>query len=585
MSSEVLGQQLDQEVMSWDPYANLPEFGEGQQESPEGQLSASPEEMTRTQKQGLGVAAIVGMLESGRTETPAQAEADKTTEVAEEMQEAGDFDTLVGRAEQALGVAQFAGLVQEMMKSADNNPSEVTMREFREVAGGLPMDAGELWAAVVAQSKKERFPDIEEFRENGKFYYSVSLEDLPQILGSGSLKRTDKSGNSLKSDLVLSRDVFENGEGKSGFAEERGAKSTDVVFILDGNLVDEEDFVAIRKNATVDSVDLAKHCLGIISDFQGGVGRKVNQIVRQSGLAEIPVYQESAGEGFGWATSFYPAEILRQQKAEYAEKMRGYQEVKSEVYDEVDRDGLAERIEKLSDKLDLKKLEEIILKYGNPETPGKQKEAHEALLKYYSEALGLKKELTVVYVNKPDEAFRGRRVHGVEGEPIKVLLNEALIDLTDLKDCARTLGHESRHEYQHELADKLEADADGLTEGEKRMAGLFAANFAGYINARDDMYGYQNQIVEVDAQLFGMACEEAYDKALGEVNRPMNRMKRGATAVKKGAVELVEKGKKGVAELTYKGKRVKKMDVKKLVTKPQGKRVAKKTKKAKEDGK
>jgi len=534
-------ESLGQEVLSWNPYADLPEVAsETKKVAAEGQLSAKPEEveerLTRQQRREIGAVAIAGMLGSGTVKESSGAAERASDSVGDETVDAAD--TMIYRAEQTLGAGQFGDLVQGMMESAEKDKPQVTMRKFRESAGVALMDAGELWQAVVAQSKRERYPEIEEYREHGKFYCALDMVELEKALMTGKIERTDKSGNSLKSDLSLSGDRLENGEWRPGFEEGKA-----VTLVLDGSLVDQEDFVALRQRPTVDEIDLRKYCLGFVSDFRAETGRKVNQMVRKSSFSGIPVYQQYDQDELVWSTKVFPAEDLRAQLADYGEQMEKFEAAKAEIYDDVDREELGARIEKLAKKMDPEGMMKIILRRNKVSRERLELD----LMRYFGEALGMEDLPELTWIDDAEMPQKAKHHNGRNGELDQVEVNSARLDEDDMKELAEVLGHEMKHQQQRLLVQKLHDDPYSLDESTQRLAELYGMNFKHYIKSKDDPLGYRKQLVEVDARMFGEACTKVYREALAEINRPINRVKRGAFAVKKG-----------VEELAYKGKRVKK---------------------------
>lgn len=525
-------ESLGQEVLSWNPYADLPEVAsETQETAAEGQLSAKPEEMTRQQKRNLGAVAIVGMLESGVDENLDE----EVTEVVPESEAADAADTVINRAEQALGVGQFGELVQGMMESAEKDAPQDTMQKFRESAGVSLMDAGELWQAVVAQSKRERYSEIEEYREHGKFYCTLDMAGLEKALMTGKIERTDKSGNSLKSDLSLSGDRLEKGEWQPGFEEGKA-----VTLVLDGALVDQEDFVALRQRPTVDEIDLRKYCLGFVSDFRSGMGRKVNQMVRKSSFSGIPVYQQYDRDELVWSTKMYPAEVLREQLAEYGEQMEKYEAARAEIYDDVDREGLDVRVKELTKKMDLGKMMEIVVRRGRMT----KEQVELELMRYFGGVLGTGDLPELTWIDDENVPRRAGHRHGRGGKLSQVEVNSARLNEDDLVELAQVLGHEMKHQQQWMLVENLHEEPESLDGSTRRLAELYEMNFNNYIRSKDDPVGYSNQLVEVDARLFGAACRKICRRAIREVNKPINRVKRGASAVKQGVVDLAYKGKR-----------------------------------------
>lgn len=530
MSSEVLGQGSDQEVLSWDPYANLPEFGEQEERTPEGQLSARPEEMKREERQGLGVAAIAGMLKSGLTE-------EKTTGDSEGeagVEEVAEYDTVIGRAVQALGAKQFDDFVWEIMDSAEEDSPQETMEKFRGSAEAAAMDAGELWQAVVAQSKKERYPEIEQYREEGKFYFNVGLDDLQKALEKGKLERSDGGGNSLKSDLILSGDRLGDGRWKSGFEEGKAA-----TLVLDGSLMDKDDFVALRWRPSVDEVDLEKYCLGVVSDFRTEAGRKVYKMVRKSQYATIPVYQQYDGDELVWATKMYPASVLREQARQYGEEVRSYEAEKAALYTDVDKNGMVQRIERLTKNLDKEKLGQIILEHGKIRTDEDKENVEQTLIDYYVDVLKIEDAPMLVREETPEKRRFAGCHRSVVGDQIKI--NTARLDESDLRLLVKTIGEVMWQVHQQELVDLSGKGWDELSDDEKKHAELLRKNFVGDIKLQDDVYQSKHQMKDAEVGLFGEACVRAYDEMLEDVKKPTSQIKRGVRRVGQGARKVMDK--------------------------------------------
>lgn len=72
------------------------------------------------------------------------------------------------------------------------------------------------------------------------------------------------------------------------------------------------------------------------------------------------------------------------------------------------------------------------------------------------------------------------------------------LHMDDPIEAADTVAHELRHHWQTELA----ADPDN------ELGQAFQHNFDNYIRPEDDYYGYENQLVEVDARSFASGVKD-----------------------------------------------------------------------------
>lgn len=113
-----------------------------------------------------------------------------------------------------------------------------------------------------------------------------------------------------------------------------------------------------------------------------------------------------------------------------------------------------------------------------------KKEAAEHLRDSVAEGLGLQEKPDVRYYNNEDEGDFG----GYSPSENAIYINE--YNIGDAKETADTIAHESRHCWQHEMAESFDGP----------QAKEFKENFDDYIRPEDDYRGYRNQPVEADAR-------------------------------------------------------------------------------------
>ena len=113
-----------------------------------------------------------------------------------------------------------------------------------------------------------------------------------------------------------------------------------------------------------------------------------------------------------------------------------------------------------------------------------KKEAIEYLRDSVAEDLGLQEKPDVKYYNNEDNGDLG----GYSPSENAIYINEH--NMGDAKETADTIAYESRHCWQHEMAESSDSS----------QAQEFRENFDDYIRPEDDYRGYRNQPVEADAR-------------------------------------------------------------------------------------
>ena len=143
--------------------------------------------------------------------------------------------------------------------------------------------------------------------------------------------------------------------------------------------------------------------------------------------------------------------------------------------------------------------------------------------------MGLQEKPTVKYYNNDDDTDFG----GYSPSENAIYINEH--NMGDAKETADTIAHESRHCWQHEIADN----------SDNPQAQAFKENFDDYIRPEDDYRGYRNQPVEADAREYAKNItdhipdkktigDEKVDGAPSEANATSNDIRQNQE--EKGAV-------------------------------------------------
>ena len=162
-------------------------------------------------------------------------------------------------------------------------------------------------------------------------------------------------------------------------------------------------------------------------------------------------------------------------------------------------------------------------------SPEQQKEAVSELRDSVADDLGLQEKPTVKYYNNDDDTDFG----GYSPSENAIYINEH--NMGDAKETADTIAHESRHCWQHDIADN----------SDNPQAQAFKENFDDYIRPEDDYRGYRNQPVEADAREYAKNItdhipdkktigDEKVDGAPSEANATSNDIRQNQE--EKGAV-------------------------------------------------
>lgn len=476
-------------------------------------------------------------------------DADALASVIEGENVDGGVDTVVLRAEQALGREQFLTLVYDLGDLAYTEEPDEVMRKFREEAQKYSaIDAGDLWEAAVRQAKVEYFGGPED-RAEMKFYYSTSLDNLKDILRSGKLTRQDGESSPLKSDLKFSYDRKTPEGWQSGFASERDAKSHEVTLVFDSSLIDEESFMAFGKNPSASMVDWEKSCLGVVVD-PGADAVDMQRIVRRNGGDLLPMYLSVVRWGDGeltdWSSNMYSAMELRKNAELFEKQRRHLYTIMGEIYggykEEVGQQQIERSLTELEEKLDDEALRGFAERHRKIDSVEGRRELCEDLLQYFAKINGIDiEESAIIYIDDEDSETLA------ECDPYtgEITLNEARFEDASWGDYAETLSHETRHKYQlTRQAHYRQALLEGKEGEEPKYDELCYYNYFEYIRPEWDYCGYREQFVEREAWAYGQAVRRRCDRVEEMMNAPRERARRAAKALGGKIIDLSKKVRK-----------------------------------------
>lgn len=475
------------------------------------------------------------------------------------------YDIVIERATQALGPAQFEGLVNDLKQSAHEDAPDVTMEKFRTQAGSLMMDAGELWEAILVKTKQERFGD-KKLRQGVKFYYSMPFDEFKQVLQTQKLERTDGQANALASNLKLTADRLRDGKWESGFDAAQDCKPADVTFVFGGEIVDQDDFIALGEQPTINSVSLKDKCLGVVFADTNGHLEDAIQALTDSELYMLPAFLAETKDGENWSQTYYDADYLRDYKQTYAERTVRKEQLRREIFVDVDHFEIAREVRKYSQRISTERMIDLIDQCQNLETEEDRERADIKILQMLNEVLDLGQTPEVKTFNDPAVGVTGLCEHRPRERASIISVNRAKIDGSNLRESLANLSHEAWHDHQDGLADCLD-DVESrktLSSSELHRAELYRLNHQTLILPEDDIIGYTDQLIEVEARRFEAHVLKIFDRALKEQQRPSHKLKRSVAGLRNS--------------ISLNGKRVaKKSDIKnaKVTKKPRGgKRVA-----------
>lgn len=489
---------------------------------------------------------IEEVRERKELESGAGGDADALASVIEGENVDGGVDTVVLRAEQALGREQFLTLVYDLGDLAYTEEPDDVMRKFREEAQKYSaIDAGDLWEAAVRQAKVEYFGGPED-RAEMKFYYSTSLDGLKDILRSGKLARQDGESSPLKSDLRFSYDRKTPEGWQSGFAAERDVKSHEVTLMFDSSLIDEESFMAFGKSPSASMVDWEKSCLGVVASDTVDMA-DLRRVVRLYGDRKLPVYGEkfTSGDGMAqdWGDWFISAGALQQGRDWYREQIRHSQELSGKLYGH-EADGIIEKnVSAFAERVSMPKLEAFYEKYSTINTAEGRREMIEDLVEYFGGTVfGIGTTTEIEYFSDPNSD----RVASCTAPEGKLRVNEAQLEEASWAYVIEVVGHEMDHRFQLERSNHYAMSLLGsnvaVTEYEELC--YYNYNHMNYISADIDVVGYVGQFIEREAYGFGEVIREKCAAVERKMRTPSERARRVAKALGGKIMNLSKKARK-----------------------------------------
>lgn len=364
----------------------------------------------------------------------------------------------------------------------------------------------------------------DERKEKIKFYYSLGQKEFAEAAKVGKLRRKDagkRGADHRASDLKFSQDFMDEGEVTwTGFEGERGAQSDEVTLVFGGDLIDEPSFDALMLSAVgVDEVDLQEKCLAVVSDKRG-----LEKVLARNSLA-IPV--EAVGEGAeSWQQRSRDADALREKKAELVEQRAQRESLRREAITEVNMPAAHERMQKEVAKIKPEDWDEIFEQFQGSETDAEYEAAEKQTFAKMLERLGVKGAAEVRYLDEnSNERCYLTAAEDDEGYRMWIAtLSRKTVPLGSMSRSVEVLGHEADHAQQVQLIDKLRAGKE-MTEKERALAEKYAYNLEHFTPFAVDPAGYNKQILEVDATLFGEGCADAFYERYEENHKtPMQKV-------------------------------------------------------------
>lgn len=396
--------------------------------------------------------------------------------------------------------------VQEAKRLASihGDDTEQKLERMDRLANMQNDDPDQYWRDVMAQVAEERYG---EDKDNIKFYYSTSFENLQKMLQGDKLVSQDANGNPFNSEIKLSADYKENGKWKSGFASERDAQSDEITLVFDGNLLKDGGFIPLGDNPLLSSVDLKKTCLGLVWPDRRLDG-KVQKFLRQNEL-DLPCYHAENGDD-KWSERAYSAELLRQNRDKAVtagERRREHEaELRDQVFDNVDKDAADKLTKRYADRMSRKDVAKLLRKYNKLNKESKRRVAEQAVAEYCAVVLDLEHPVRVQYINDPagKQAADYRLYSGSRGIEHLLTVNRAKFSGDNVMEILEVLGHESWHAKQRES--QLEwldsSRRSRMSAEDQKRAEAYEWNSDHFIKPDVDYAQYRAQLLEVEANQF-----------------------------------------------------------------------------------
>ncbi len=163
----------------------------------------------------------------------------------------------------------------------------------------IGVEKNELQAFVLEEGKKNI-----KSRDKVLHYHRTSMKSFEKIMETGSLLNrermqaegidTSKLSGSSSQNVQFTRDIYDS-DGKlarSGFGRENvGANSTDIVFVMGPELINEETYNCFMPYPTVEKADIQKCCVTILAK-DPNIQKQVESILKEKDLTIKTILQD-----------------------------------------------------------------------------------------------------------------------------------------------------------------------------------------------------------------------------------------------------------------------------------------------------
>lgn len=417
-------------------------------------------------------------------------------------------------------VPEVAEQVEQIAESVD--PDDAA-QQVQAVAKRERVSVDEVWRAANAVEKAEKYDGKEEWM---KFYYPMTMEDALKVLKTGKLVNEDDSGNPLKSSLELTAD-YEDDSGNhcSGFDLARTQqKQREVTLVFDKALLEEAGFNALGKNPHITSeIDLRKCCVAAV--IERNSDRVAFEYARRQNDLAIPMAVRYDRNGADlWKDEMQSADYVRQMREDLRKRMDENKSFQKEIYDEVNAEEVQEAVNPFLNRIEASSAESIMRLPDQFTSEREKREAEREILRYLGGILGMQDLPLVQHYQNKDDPAGASYVHGTNGQPNIIRLNEAHGNTMRLETLVALLSHEMWHARQHNLVDRM--NASQLDGDIKRRAALYEVNFANQVPLALDPENYRKQLIEAEAFYFGDYSYQLLAQKYAEAHRPLNRLRR-----------------------------------------------------------
>ncbi len=392
-----------------------------------------------------------------------------------------------------------------------NGPAQA-MQTFREMAQREHENPQELWKEVNDQAKAERYEADKDIR---KFYFGMTMAQAEKFLQAGKITRETNDGNPLNSEIALTADYKdEKGVWHPVVAVDDDGNAPEVVFVLDGALVDEDGFTAVGRQPRAEEIDLKKSCLAVMTTKERTPGMR--KLVREN---KNGVNFMTAGDIRRSSRELRDAREWVRKDVEFRNKFT------AEVYTKVSEEGVAEAVDLYLRRAEQSSVGEIAQFGYELKSEAEKRAAEKEIVKFYGDILGIQ-NLPVVQHRTNLKGQEGADYrHSPDNNPDVITLYENKVNTMILENLVELIGHEMWHAHQHNVVDRL--DGRQLDGDIKKRAKLYKINFANAIQPDEDIDGYKKQLVEAEAYRFSANLLPMMMEKIDEAKRPVNRLKHG----------------------------------------------------------